>query len=233
MNKRNRFNFAATGGLLILFILYTIALKHIDVKPIGPKGSSVGFAAINESVKHFLGVNMALYNITDWLSLLAILVAIGFAALGLVQLIKRKSLLRVDSSILILGGFYLLVISAYLFFEYTIVNYRPVLINNNLEASYPSSTTLLVTCVMSTGIMQLHRLIQHKAVRLATNSLLGVFTAFMVIGRTLSGVHWFTDILGGILLSTVLILLYRSVNQYIESRQQPDRFTEGKDTPYF
>lgn len=106
MKKRNQFNLAITFGLLILFILYTIALMYIDVKPIGPRGSSVGFAAINEPVKHLFGVDMVLYNITDWLGLIAILVALGFAVLGLVQLIKRKSLLRVDSSILVLGGFY-------------------------------------------------------------------------------------------------------------------------------
>lgn len=219
MKKRNQINFATTGSLLILFILYTIALMYIDVKPIGPKGSSIGFATINESVQHLLDISMFIYNITDWLGLVAILVALGFAALGLLQLIKRKSLLRVDSSILVLGGFYLLVMSAYLFFEYNVVNYRPVLINNILEASYPSSTTMLVMCVMPTAMMQFHRLIQNKTIRIVMNILFSVFTAVMVIGRMLSGVHWFTDILGGILLSTALIMLYYSVNQYIESKQ--------------
>jgi undecaprenyl-diphosphatase len=219
MTKRNLINLSVTGGLLILFVLYTIALMYIDVKPIGPKDSSVGFAAINEIMQHLLGVNMLLYKITDWLGLAGILVALGFAFLGLVQLIKRKSLLRVDSSILVLGGFYLLVISAYLFFEYNIVNYRPVLINNYLEASYPSSTTMLVMCVIPTAMMQFHRLIKNKTVRIVINTFFGVFTAFMVIGRMLSGVHWFTDILGGILLSTVLIMLYCSVNEYVESKR--------------
>lgn len=219
MKKRNQINFMATGGLLILFVLYTISLMYIDVKPIGPEDSLVAFAAINGSVQRLINVNMLLYNITDWLGLVAILVALGFAVLGLVQLIKRKSLLRVDRSILVLGGFYLFVMAAYLFFEYNIVNYRPVLINNVLEASYPSSTTMLVMCVMSTAMMQFYRLIQSKTVRIVVNILSGVFTVSMIVGRMLSGVHWFTDILGGILLSSTLIMLYYSISVYIESKQ--------------
>jgi undecaprenyl-diphosphatase len=219
MKKRNQINFVITGCLLILFILYTIALLNIDVRPIGPEDSSVAFAAINEPMKDLFDVNLFLYNITDWLGLVAILVALGFAVLGLFQLIKRKSLLRVDSSILVLGGFYLLVVAAYLFFEYNIVNYRPVLINDFLEASYPSSTTMLVMCVMPTAMMQFRRLIQNKSARLIISILLAVFTVGVIIGRMLSGVHWFTDIIGGILLSSMLVMLYYSVNMYIESKQ--------------
>jgi len=220
MKKRNQINFIATGGLLILFVLYTISLMYIDVKPIGPENSLVAFATINGSVQRLFNVNMLLYNITDWLGLVAIIVALGFAVLGLVQLIKKKSLSRVDNSILVLGGFYLLVIAAYLFFEYNIVNYRPVLINSILEASYPSSTTMLVMCIMPTAMMQFHRLIQNKTVRIVVNILLGIFTILMIVGRMLSGVHWFTDILGGMLISSALVMLYHSVNVYIESKQQ-------------
>lgn len=219
MKKRNQINFIATGGLLILFVLYTISLMYIDVKPIGPENSLVAFATINGSVQRLFNVNMLLYNITDWLGLVAIIVALGFAVLGLVQLIKRKSLSRMDNSILVLGGFYLLVIAAYLFFEYNIVNYRPVLINSILEASYPSSTTMLVMCIMPTAMMQFHRLIQNKTVRIVINILLGLFTILMIVGRMLSGVHWFTDILGGMLISSALVMLYHSVNVYIESKQ--------------
>lgn len=217
--KKTQINFAVTVGLLIIFILYTIALMYIDKKTIGPNDSFVAFASINQSVHQLFGVNMFLYNITDWLGLVAVLVALGFAALGLAQLIRRKRLLSVDSSILVLGGYYLLVLAAYLFFEYNIVNYRPVLINNILEASYPSSTTTLVMCVMPTAMMQLHRLIQNKTVRIVINTLFSIFTATMIIGRMLSGVHWFTDILGSILLSSTLIMLYYSVNQYIEFKK--------------
>lgn len=219
MKKRNQIILLATGSLLVLFVLYTITIMYIDVEPIGPQDSPVGLATLNSAWQHLVGVHMVLYHITDWLSLLPILVALGFAVLGLVQLIKRKSLFRVDNSILLLGGFYLLVMGAYLFFEFNIVNYRPVLINGILEASYPSSTTMLVMCVMVTAMMQLPRRIQNKTVRITVNILFGVFTLAMIIGRMISGVHWVSDILGSILLSSALIMLYYSVDQYIQSNQ--------------
>jgi len=219
MKKRNRINFAITGGLLILFVIYTVALLYIDIRPIGPENSEVAFAAINEPIKNLFSFNMFLYEITDLLEFIAIFIALGFGVLGLVQLIKRKSLLRVDSNILVLGGFYLLVIAVYIYFEHNFVNHRPVLIDNVLEASYPSSTTMLVMCVMPTAMMQFHRLIQNKMVRKIVNIIMGVFTIFMVAGRLISGVHWFTDIIGSILLSSALVMLYYSVSVYIESKR--------------
>lgn len=219
MKKRSYTYFALSAGVLILFILYTAAVMLIDVKPIGPLNSAVGFSAINSRLHDLFGVNMWLYDITDLLSLAAALPIIGFTALGLIQLIKRKGILRVDSSLLVLGGFYLLVLSAYLFFELYVVNYRPVLINGLLEGSYPSSTTMLVMCVMPTAMMQLSRLLKNKAVRRCVNILCGIFTVVMVIGRLLSGVHWFTDIVGGALLSAALVLLCFSVNRLIDSKR--------------
>ena len=220
METKNTKNFIISASLLITFILFTLMVKLIDVKPIGPQESSVGFAALNGWLHDLLGVNMPLYNITDWASILAILITFGFAVLGLCQLVKRRHLFKVDSSILVLGGFYIVVFVAYLFFEFFIVNYRPVLINGFLEASYPSSTTMLVMCIMPTAMMQFSRLITNTKARKIVNISCGAFTGLMVIGRLLSGVHWFTDILGGTLLSTALVMSYFSVNKFIESKKQ-------------
>ncbi|MEG2013978.1 MAG: phosphatase PAP2 family protein, partial [Anaerovoracaceae bacterium] len=134
-------------------------------------------------------------------------------------LIKRRSLFKVDSSILALGGFYIIVFAAYLFFEYFIVNYRPVLINGFLEAAYPSSTTMLVMCVMPTAMMQFNRLIKNNKAKNFINTFCGIFTGLMVIGRLVSGVHWLTDILDGALLSTALVMLYFSANKLIDSKK--------------
>jgi len=220
MRKRNVINFTVTGALFSIFTLFTILLMYVDVKPIGPKETCVGFATLNKGVSEVLGVNMALYNITDWFGVVAVLLALGFAILGLVQLIKRKSLKRVDSSILVLGGFYSLIIAAYVFFEINIINYRPVLIQGNLEASYPSSTTMLVICVISTAMMQFNRLIKVKKARITVNTITALFGGLVIVGRLLSGVHWLTDIIGGVLLSSALVMLYYSVNQYIVYKQQ-------------
>ena len=159
---------------------------------------------------------MTLYTITDWLSIFALLIMLGFVGLGVAQWIRRKELSKVDSDIFVLGGFYIIVLSAYLFFEYYVINYRPVLINNFLEPSYPSSTTLLILTVISTAVIEVHRLIQKKELRNWIDFSLCTFGTLMVIGRIFSGVHWITDIIGSFLLSSALILLYVSVNQIVK-----------------
>ena len=100
-------------------------------------------------------------------------------------------------------------IAAYIFFEINVFNYRPVLINGYLEASYPSSTTMLVMCVMPTALMQLNNRIKNQILRWCVASVITAFTMFMVLGRLISGVHWLSDIIGGALLSAGLVLLYR------------------------
>ena len=219
MKRKAISQFILGGILLIMFVLFTWSLTWFDMQPIGPNGSSVAYANINQAIHNLFGVNMTLYNITDWAGVVAIFVALGFAILGLVQWIKRKHILKVDSSILILGVFYILVFSAYVFFEFHVINRRPVLINGILEASYPSSTTMLAMCVLPTSMMQFRRLIKNTKIRNTINTLGGLFTAFMVNGRLVCGVHWFTDILGGLIFSVAMILLYCSANNYIRAKE--------------
>ena len=218
MERKTKNQFIFGTLLLALFIVFTISLTFVDMKPIGPQNSYVAYANINQAVHELFGVNMTLYNITDWAGVVAIFVALGFAILGLVQWIKRKSILKVDSSILLLGAFYIVVFGVYVFFEYNVINRRPVLINGILEASYPSSTTMLAMCVLPTAMMQFKRLIKNHKFRNTVNIICGLFTAFMVIGRLVCGVHWFTDILGGLIFSIAVILLYCSANNFLGLR---------------
>lgn len=208
MKKQNKTSLWVAIGSLTVFVLWTILVGHVDVQPIGPRGSSVGFAAINGAFHKWTGVHWALYTITDWLGLLPLGMAFGFAVLGLVQLVRRKNLLKVDYSILVLGGFYIVVAAVYLLFEEVVVNYRPVIIEGNLEASYPSSTTVLALCVIPTAMMQLKDRIRRDSARRFVLGMLAALTGFMVIGRLISGVHWLSDIVGGVLLSTGLVALY-------------------------
>lgn len=209
MKKRKNQKILLTGfATIVLFILWTVLVKFVDVQAIGPKKSSVGFATLNGFIHNLTGANMTLYNITDWLGLVPIAFIFGFGLLGLLQLIKRKSLLKVDSNILILGVFYIIVMSAYIFFEFFVINHRPVLIQGILEVSYPSSTTLLVLCVMPTAAMQLNDRVKNIKLRKALVCLIVLFTVFMVVGRLISGVHWVTDIIGGAILSAGLVMLY-------------------------
>ncbi len=216
MKKKIKKNFIIAGGLFLFFLLWTVAVQYVDVQAIGPRGSVVGFATFNGFFHNLTGTHMLIYTITDWLGLLPVFVVLGFAILGLVQLIKRKSLLKVDWDILALGGFYIIVFTAYILFEVFAINYRPVLINGYLEASYPSSTTLLVMSVMPTAILQLKRRIQNEKVRKVVKYTIWTFTLLMVLGRLISGVHWFTDIIGGVLLSTSLVMFYDAINKSIK-----------------
>ena len=215
MEKKNSRLFWVGVGLLAVFVLWTVLIRFVDVEAIGPRQSSVGFATLNGYIHNLTGVNMSLYIITDWLGLVPIGVAFGFAVLGLVQWIKRKSLLKVDRSILTLGGFYIVVMAVYILFEIVVINYRPTLIDGYLEASYPSSTTILVMCVMPTAMMQLRTRIKNDLFRRCVMLVIAVFIAFMVIGRLVSGVHWITDIIGSALFSTAIVLIYYSIGNIV------------------
>ncbi len=205
--------------LLAAFTLWTILIQFIDVRNAGPDGTAVGFAAFNVWFHRVTGVHMLVYTVTDWLGIVPIIICICFGVLGLIQLITRRSLLKVDPDILLLGVYYVLVILGYLLFEMVPVNYRPILINGNLEASYPSSTALLVLSVMPTLKYQADRRIADPMFRNTITIFAIVFSAFMVIGRLISGVHWATDIIGSVFLSSGLFLIYRSMAEYTRMKK--------------
>jgi undecaprenyl-diphosphatase len=208
MKKSQKIKIIIGVCMLFAFIIWTSLVSLIDVKSIAPFGNDVGFSCINSWFHSITGVNMWLYYETDALSILILAVALGFGILGLVQLIKRKSIIKVDFDILMLGAHYIAVIFSYLFFEIFVINYRPILIEGALEASYPSSTTMLVLTIMIPFIIQMNFRIKSKLIKRIIISISTLFTAFMVMGRIISGVHWITDIIGGVLLSIGLIMIY-------------------------
>ena len=209
MKKSGKRGLISGTALILAFILWTILIQTVDVQPAGVNGTKVGFASVNTWFHRLTGVHMSLYTVTDWLGLVPIAVCIGFGLLGLMQWIRRKSIFKVDRDILLLGGYYILVILAYLVFEMIPINYRPILIDGAMEASYPSSTTLLVLSVMPTLLFQVNRRAKSQAIRRITAAFAVLFSAFMVIGRLVAGVHWLTDIAGSVLLSAGLYTLYR------------------------
>ena len=195
----------------IMFVLWTVLVGTVDRKPIAPDGSLVGFARINMIVHDCIGVHMNLYQLTDWLGIIPFACVAALGMFGLFQWIKRKNIRRVDRSLLALGGVYMLVAAVYVFFEYVVINYRPVLIGGIAEASYPSSTTMLVLCVMPTALMRLSTYISSPVFRRVLTVVVCLFLVFMVVMRLVSGVHWFSDIIGGIIFSVFIVLLYYSV----------------------
>lgn len=209
--KTENEKFAMMGiASMIAFVVWTVLICIVDVEGIGPGGAQVGFATWNGWFHEWTGVHMGIYIATDWLGLMPVFVCVIFGGVGLWQLIKRKSLAKVDCDILILGIYYIIVIGCYLAFEMVVINYRPILIKGRMEASYPSSTTLLVMSVMPTLAEQARRRFKHAAVKKAIYAFVVCFTVGMVIGRLVSGVHWFTDIVGAALLSAGLFYFYKA-----------------------
>ena len=208
--KRNMF----VGITLIMtFFIWTVLILMIDVQPLGQNGSNIGFATFNIWFHKLTGVHMDIYTITDWLGLVPVFVCMLFGGVGLLQLIQRKSLFKVDFDIIVLGIYYIVVILGYLVFEVIPINYRPILIEGIMEASYPSSTTLLVLSVMPTLFYQTNQRVENKALQKMINIFTVTFSSFMVVGRLIAGVHWFTDIVGGIILSAGLFSIYKGVVQ--------------------
>jgi len=210
---KNKGKFLIIGISGALFALLIVLLRCVDGEAVGAAGTSVGLSHMNRFVFELTGVNMVWYNITDWLGLAAILAAFLFAVTGLVQLIKRRSIIKVDKEILALGGLYILVIGIYVLFENVIVNYRPIIMPgcSNPEASFPSSHTMLVCVIMGSTIIIIGKYIKKKSLCMVIRGMCAAVIAVTVVGRLISGVHWFTDILGGLLISTFLLTMYSAL----------------------
>lgn len=203
---------AIIGEILIgIAFLFTILVKVVDVKAIGPNESKVGFASINQFFRDLLGNNMFWYHVTEILGIVALLCAGIYAVIGLIECIQRKSVWKVDRAIFLLGIFFILVAFLYVFFEVCIVNYRPILEDGALEASYPSSHTMMTMCICGGLISVNRKWLHNEQMRKIIQIILAVILITMVVGRLLSGVHWFTDIVGGVLISSGLLMLFSSL----------------------
>lgn len=212
---------AAAGICFALFLLLIIVLKAVDVQAIGPEGSRIGLAQINAAIHEATGVRMGWYKITNYLGVFSILVGLCFACLGLYQLIRRKSLLKVDREILILGGLYVLLAVLYILFEFVVINERPIIMpgDEHVEASFPSSHTMLTFVILGSAMTVLGKYIPRTRLCGIVQAVLGVLILVMVCGRLISGVHWFTDILGGILLGSALLFLFIGVLDMAEKNK--------------
>ena len=216
MQNKNTTNIAATIILFVCFILFTIAVCKVDVAAIGPQGSSVGFAKLNGAIAKLFPFNNTFYKLTNYLGYFALLICVFFAAMGVLEFLKKKSLRKVDPKLIILGIFYVAVILFYVMFIKVVVNYRPVLEDGALESSYPSSHTMLAICVFLSTAIQISLGKGSEGFKKAIKVVMALLTIIMVVGRIVSGVHWITDIIGGIILSAALLCMYNAALQHVE-----------------
>lgn len=207
--------------LTFVSILYTILIKVVDVKAIGPKNSKVGFSTLNNYFKNIVGSNMTIYKITEILGYLVFIICLFYAIIGIKQLIKGKSLKKIDKEIYLMGSFYVLVLLVYVFFEKVVINYRPVLIDGVLEASYPSSHTMLAICTCTSSFIMIGKYIDKKYLDIVNISTF-ILMLLVIIGRLISGVHWLTDIIGGIIISLTLIMYFITAHNCIKKSNKID-----------
>ena len=215
---KSRRDLVTETALLAAFVLWTALVQLEDVQPAGQNGTCVGLAAFNVWFHGLTGVHMVLYAITDWLGLVPAAVCLGFGVMGATQLVRRRSLSAVDPDLLLLGVYYVLIAATYLVFEAFPINYRPIPIDGVMEASYPSSTTLLVLGVMPTLAYQAARRMKDGLAKVAVVAFVAAFSALVVVGRLVSGVHWATDIVGSVLLAVGLFAMYRYAVARVDAR---------------
>jgi undecaprenyl-diphosphatase len=211
-----------------LFLLLILLVKVVDVAAVGPEGTKIGLSKLNVGIHEMFGEHLSWYTFTNVLGILAILVACCFAVIGGVQLIYRRSLMKVDKEILLLGCLYIVTLALYVFFEKVIVNYRPMLMpgGEGPEASFPSSHTMLVCVIMGSGLRLLKKYTKkNQTLQLVLTVVFCLILALTVAGRLLSGVHWFTDVLGGLLLSAALLNGYEGL---LKLWKQSDRAKKQK-----
>ncbi len=212
--------FAKTIYFGFFFVVFSLWIRLFDVRAVGPEASKIGFAGLNVAVHEFFGMHLFWYKLTQALGYLAILLAAVFALLGLIQLIRRKSLFKVDKKLLMLGLVYILLMLLYVLFEKVPFNYRPVILDEGLEPSYPSTHTLLILTVFGTAISLLSDYIKNAKLLLVVRILAFIIMALTITGRLVCGIHWFTDIVGGVLLSLFLISLYQELTLFTKKEQE-------------
>ncbi|MBQ9551126.1 MAG: phosphatase PAP2 family protein [Clostridia bacterium] len=215
-------NFCITGLLLVLFFVWTALVCTVDQQPIGPEGSVVGLAAMNGWFHDLTGEHLGGYKVSNVLGLIPFAAVACFAAVGGLQLLQRRSLFKVDSDIIALGALYLLVLGCYAVFELVVINYRPVLIDGELEASYPSSHTMLALTVLPTAASQVKKRLKNKTLARVVSLVLIAVALCILSLRVGSGVHWLSDIIGGVLLSGALVFAYETLLSWLEQKQKTE-----------
>ena len=206
------------ASLFLIFILFTVLVMTVNVAPIGPNGSSVGLSTLNGAFREAFGYSSVLSVVSEILGFIAWLAPLAFCLLGFLQLLKRKDLRKVDADIYVLAGAYVVMMMAYVFFEIFVVNCRPILEEGVLEASYPSSHTLLSLVLFGTALRQIALRIPKKPLRCALLILVSLLLLGTVACRLLSGVHWITDIIGGVLLGSSIVLLCNGVSAFVREK---------------
>ena len=218
--KKNKTSFTISLILLAVSVIFTLLVASVGRAPVGPENSEVGFAALNAALHDQFGYNTVFYGISSVLGYLTILTALINCVGYLANLIKKKDLRMVRADLTATLGIYILLAVLYLVFEFVVINYRPVILEEGLEASFPSTHSMLAIAVMFSAAQQVRTGMKESGIRnilILLCVLTGVLTP---VTRFFSGVHWFTDILGGVLYGLFLTSLFAPLRETIRAGQR-------------
>ena len=207
------------------FVVWTVLVKTVDTAAIGPMDTVVGFSGLNGSVHNTLGTSDFWYTVSKILGILAIALCGVFAVIGAVQLIQRKSLAKVDKKLIAAGVIYICVILAYVLFDKLVINYRPVIMPDNTvpEASYPSTHAMLGCVGFGVGAILMPDYLNNESLGKAVRVIFWALAVLTVLSRLLSGVHWLSDIIGGIIISAFFLTLYYAAYRKIDYMERKQR----------
>ena len=229
MSEKSKRGLIACLIVFVLFVGFTVVLKTVDVQPVGPLDSSVGLASLNQFMLARASGSDLFRLVTDIAACVSIAIVLALAVYGIVQWIRRKDVRKVDPDLIAAGIVFFLTALSYLIFEIVVINFRPVLDNGKLAASYPSSHVLLVLTVTLVTATILENRIRNKVLKALLPFLLDAIAVATVLLREQSGIHWFTDILGGMLLSGTFVLLFQFLAGFLqEKKKEKEQEEEAK-----
>ena len=206
-HKRQSWFLIATT-LTVFFVVFTLTLKLVDMQ--SDSSQFIGWASINIWWRDLIGVHFSWHIISHFIALISLLVLTGILIWQVITVFHRRKLSALtrnwwvfDITLLALG-------LSYLLFQIVAINYRPIQVDGAIEISYPSSHSLLITTTWLLIIFRLRREIQSQTWRRILIIVGWTLMLTGVIARLLCGYHWFTDIVGGVLLGTVFAAWYQA-----------------------
>jgi len=218
--KENKKYFIMSAVLLVLFVIFVILAKTVDVAAVGPMGSEIGFASINKSAADAIGYNESIYNVSKSLSYFGIAVMVVFGLFGAMQLYYKKGPKNVDKDLYALYGLYVLGLIVYIVLEKVVINSSPVF-SNGLKVSYSSFYIILAVAFMGAAIVEFNARLKAKKVKIIVLTLCILDGIGLLVTRLVSGVHWVTDVIGTLLISVACFLLFLGVfNVIVQNKKK-------------
>lgn len=207
----SRASLIAGGVFLALFAALTVSLVFVDRQPIAGDGSLVGLATFNLNARAILGQSDLMEKVSNLLLVIPAASALAFAVIGVRQLVQSRSRAGVDRNLWWLLALYGAMLVLYVLFNCISPNNRPILEDGMCEPSFPSSHTLLAVTMCGSAMVQAVRRLRAGGWRTVVLVVLAIGMVGIVAARAMAGVHWATDILGGILLGAALVAFYHAI----------------------